>query len=130
MAENQAGVTALITAYARAYHATHDFPKIFDDPLANALFTQEEHTLFDQNLAGLLQLVDPDLAASKPDQATALAKVIQLHNGPITLSRSRYTEDSLEVAVQQGAQQYVILGAGFDTFACRRPELVGRLQVF
>ena len=30
---NQAGITALITAYARAYHAAHDSPLIFDDTL-------------------------------------------------------------------------------------------------
>ena len=130
MEENQAGITALITAYARAYHATHDSPKIFDDFLANALYTREEHTAFDQNLAGLLKLIDPELAATNPDPAAALARVIQIQNGPITLSRSRYCEDCLDEAIHQGVRQYVILGAGFDTFAFRRPEFAGRLQVF
>lgn len=130
MEENQAGITALVTAYARAYHAAHDSPKIFDDFLADALFTQEEQAALDQNMAGLLQMVDPELAASCPDQATALTRVIQIQNGPITLSRSRYCEDSLTEAIQQGAEQYIILGAGFDTFAFRHPELAGRLQIF
>jgi methyltransferase (TIGR00027 family) len=134
MEENQAGVTALITAYARAYHATHDSPKIFDDFMADQLYTPEEHMLFDQNLAGLLKMIAPELAESNPDPATALAWVIQLHNGPVTLSRSRYTEDCLEEALQPGnplmPRQYVILGAGFDTFAFRRPDLLQNLQVF
>ncbi len=130
MEANQAGITALITAYARAYHAAHDSPKIFDDFLAGSLYTPEERAAFDQNLAGLLKIIDPGLAAAGPDQATALARVIQSHNGPITLSRSRYCEDCLEQAIRQGVQQYVILGAGFDTFAFRRPEFAGRLQVF
>jgi methyltransferase (TIGR00027 family) len=130
MAENQAGITALITAYARAYHATHDSPKIFDDFLADQMYTQEEHTSFDQSLAGLIKLIDPEFAATQPDQANALAGVIQLHNGPVTLSRSRFTEDRLEEAIRQEVEQYVILGAGFDTFAFRHPELDGRLQVF
>ncbi len=129
MEERQAGITALITAYARAYHATHDSPKIFDDFLANQFYTPEERTLFNQNLAGLIKDVDPELAATYPDQETALAGVIQLHNGPVTLSRSRYTEDCLEEAIRQGLEQYVILGAGLDTFAFRRPELK-QLQVF
>jgi methyltransferase (TIGR00027 family) len=129
MEERQAGITALITAYARAYHATHDSQKIFDDFLADQYYTQEEHVLFDQNLAGLVQMVEPDLAATYPDQATALASVMQLHNGPITLSRSRYCEDCLEQAIQRGVEQYVILGAGMDTFAFRRPDL-GQVQVF
>jgi methyltransferase (TIGR00027 family) len=130
MEERQAGVTALITAYARAYHATHDSPKIFDDFVADQMYTPEEHALFDQNLAANVKDIDPELALTHPDQATALARVMQLHYCPITLSRSRYTEDCLEVALQQGAEQYVILGAGFDTFAFRRPELAERLQIF
>ncbi len=130
MQENQAGITALITAYARAYHATHDSPIIFDDSLADQMYTPEEHVQFNQNLAGMLNLIAPDLAATHPDQATALAWTMQLMNEPVTLSRSRYTEDCLEQATGQGARQYVILGAGFDTFAFRRPELLGKLQVF
>ena len=35
--------------------------------------------------------------------------------------RSRYTEDQLAVAVAQGVTQYVVLGAGLDTFAYRNP---------
>ena len=130
MDPNRASITALITAYCRGYHATHDAPLIFDDFLADRLFTAEEHIAFDRNLAETLQLINPDRAASQPDQATALACVMQTHNGPITLSRSRYTEDQLIAALERGVQQYVILGAGFDTFAFRRPELLDRLEVF
>ena len=128
MEERQAGITALITAHARAYHATHDSPKIFDDFLADQIYTPEEHALFDENLAINVKDIDPDLAAAQPDQATA--RVMQLHYAPVTLSRSRYSEDCLEEAIGQGVQQYIILGAGFDTFAFRRPELAGRLQIF
>src|SRR5258708_15780862 len=130
MQEQQNGIPALVTAYSRAYHATHDSPKIFDDSIADQMFTPEEHVLFNQNLAGMLKALNPELAATNPDQATALAWVIQTINGPVTLSRSRYTEDSLEIAVQQGVEQYVILGAGLDTFAFRRPDLAARLQIF
>lgn len=130
MQERQAGITALITAYARAYHATHDSPKIFDDFVADQMYTPEEHILFDQSLAGNLKDIDPELARSHPDQATALGRVMQLHYAPVTLSRSRYTEDCLAQALKQGVQQYVILGAGFDTFAFRRPELAGQLEIF
>ncbi len=46
------------------------------------------------------------------------------------LCRARYSEDNLKEAVKQGMQQYVILGAGMDTFAFRHPELLEQLQVF
>lgn len=129
MADKQAGLSALGMAYMRAYHATHVSPKIFDDFLAAALFTPEELAQTDQTWAGLLPYIDPELAAASPDPATALSWVVQI-NSPMTLGRSRYTEDSLEEAMQNGVHQYVILGAGFDTFAYRRPDLADRLQVF
>ena len=129
MTEKQAGLSAMVMAYARAYHATHDLPKIFDDFLADSLFTPEEHTQTDQAWAGLLQYTAPELAATNPDPATALAWVVQLGSGPLTLARSRYTEDSLEQAIHEGVRQYIILGAGLDTFAYRRPDLSDRLQV-
>lgn len=130
MEARQAGITALVTAYCRAYHATHDSPKIFDDFKADDLYTEEEHIQFDRNLAEMVKAIDPDLAATNPDQETALAAVMQLMHGPVTLSRSRYAEDCLEAAIQHGVRQYVILGAGFDTFAFRHPELLERVQVF
>jgi methyltransferase (TIGR00027 family) len=126
---SRASLTALTTAYCRAYHATHDSPAIFDDFLADRMFTEEEHATFDQNLAGLLKVINPERAATQPDRAAALACVMQTHSGPITLSRSRYAEDRLATAIEQGVQQYVILGAGFDTFAFRRPDLMDRVRV-
>ncbi len=130
MVEVQAGITALVTAYARAYHATHDDPKIFDDFLADQLYTDEEHIQLDRNLAGMIGIIDPEMAANHPNQAEALAWVIQHQHGPVTLSRSRFCEDRLEEAVRQGIKQYVNLGAGFDTFAFRRPDLLEQLQVY
>ena len=99
--------------------------------LAYRLLTKEESALFDQFMMRGLQLYAPERAASFSDQATALAWFMRAVTGPSnTLSRSRYTEDSLEEAVSQGVQQYVILGAGMDTFAFRRPDMVEQLQVF
>jgi methyltransferase (TIGR00027 family) len=130
MAEIQAGITALVTAYARAYHATHESPKIFDDFLAPQLYTEEEHIQFDQNLAASVERTDPEYAAAHPDQESRLAWTMQTMHGPVTLSRSRYTEDCLEEAIRKGVEQYIMLGAGFDTFAFRRREVLAQLQVF
>ncbi len=38
------------------------------------------------------------------------------------VARSRYAEDQLAHAVERGAKQFVILGAGLDTFAYRNPS--------
>lgn len=130
MDENRASITAMVTAYSRAYHAAHDTPKIFDDFLAGKLFTEAELAFFAHNAAELLKFTDPAGAAACPDEAAALALVMRSQTAPTTLSRSRYTEDTLEAAIGEGVRQYVILGAGLDTFAFRRPELLGSLEVF
>src|SRR5262249_11949623 len=46
------------------------------------------------------------------------------------LIRARYTEEKLDGAIRAGIDQYVILGAGLDSFAWRRPDVAGRLTVF
>jgi methyltransferase (TIGR00027 family) len=46
------------------------------------------------------------------------------------VARARFIEDLVAAQAGQGVGQYVILGAGLDTFAQRRPELASRLRVF
>jgi methyltransferase (TIGR00027 family) len=49
---------------------------------------------------------------------------------PFVAVRSRYAEDELARAVQRGVHQYVVLGAGLDTFAYRNPYPGSQLRVF
>lgn len=132
MKENKISWTALVAACVRAYHAMHDDPKIFDDFLADRMLTEEWRAIIEQGMARSLQLYDPELASSCPDQATALAWVVRsmAPGPPMALGRARYTEDTFEKAVKQGVKQYVILGAGMGTFAFRRPEMLEQVQVF
>src|SRR5581483_1841308 len=46
------------------------------------------------------------------------------------VARARFVEDLVAERASRGVGQYVILGAGLDTFAQRRPELASRLVVF
>lgn len=46
------------------------------------------------------------------------------------VARARFVEDLLDEAVGRGVSQYVLLGAGLDTFALRRPEQGARMRVF
>lgn len=128
--EKPASLTALISAFYRAHHATHDEPKIFDDTLARALFDDTEYANLGHNLALALPVFVPDQAASCPDEATAIALVARAQGGPVVLSRARYTEECVEAAVHQGVRQYVILGAGMDTFAYREAAWKRELKVF
>jgi methyltransferase (TIGR00027 family) len=46
------------------------------------------------------------------------------------VGRARFIEDLVAEEAGRGVEQYVLLGAGLDTFAQRRPELASRLRVF
>lgn len=46
------------------------------------------------------------------------------------IARARFIEDLIIEQTQQGISQYVILGAGLDTFAQRKPEIASKLQIF
>jgi methyltransferase (TIGR00027 family) len=46
------------------------------------------------------------------------------------VARARFVEDLVLAQAERGVAQYVILGAGLDTFAQRRPQLASRLRVF
>jgi methyltransferase (TIGR00027 family) len=103
--------TALAAAASRAAHLiVDDEPPIFADPLAQTL------------LGGLAD------------------KIIERHRAhgthialwgtrALSTARSRYTEDRLAEAVGRGITQYVILGAGLDSFAYRS-EMAGQIRVF
>ena len=125
MKKVQVNQGALFTAYARGYHSKYDNPKIFDDFLAFSLLTEDERKFIEQYYLKNIHI------ESFPDQATGLAWLMQIMAGtPITLARARYAEEILEDAVRQGFKQYVILGAGLDSFAFRCPQMLKQLQVF
>lgn len=116
-----------MTAYLRGYHALHDHPIIFDDPIAFELIPEQVRTALEQHLAKSSRgMADESPGINNDSEALRLG--VQIMAGAI-LARARYAEDCLEEAVKQGVKQYVILGAGMDTFAFRRPDLKD-IQVF
>jgi methyltransferase (TIGR00027 family) len=46
------------------------------------------------------------------------------------VARARFIEDLVVDQAGRGVSQYVLLGAGLDTFAQRRPEIASRLRIF
>jgi methyltransferase (TIGR00027 family) len=129
MKDNQASYTAMSVAYMRAYHTVHATDKIFDDFLAYDLIPEDKRKQIEQHLTSWdKQLNDSEDTESRFDKTITSEFLIQGISNVV--SRARYTEDTLENAIRQGVKQYVILGAGMDTFAFRRPELMERLEVF
>lgn len=74
-----------------------------------------------------LELIEPDAGwPQRPDMHPARTS----RSRASIVARTRFVEDLLEERVNEGVTQYVVLGAGLDTFAQRRPELGARLHVF
>jgi len=130
MENNQSSMTSLVCLFGRAYHSLYDNPKIFDDFLARNLLTDEEFTQISGYLAGGIKFFDPENADAFLSPQAALKWVVQTQIAPLLLTRARYCEDKLTNELALGIEQYVILGAGMDTFAFRNPELLESISVF
>jgi methyltransferase (TIGR00027 family) len=126
----RASMTALGAAYRRAYHDAYDTPKVFEDRFAALFVSPDEATAIEDGFIHILTQTRPHLVVDG-ERAATLANAIRTDTGtPLVLGRARYNEDLLQTAIRNGVTQYVIVGAGFDTFALRRPDLRGRVQVF
>jgi methyltransferase (TIGR00027 family) len=100
--------TALRTALWRALHVQADAPPhVFNDEIGLQLAAPDDDW---RNR--------PDMSPfTRPFRASILA-------------RARFVEDLVAEQTGRGVAQYVILGAGLDTFAQRRPQLASNLRVF
>src|SRR4051812_9379468 len=101
--------TAVRVALWRALHVEIDPPPhVFEDDVGLRMAAPEE---------GWRNRPDMDPQATRGFRASIVA-------------RARFVEDLVVDGAARGVLQYVILGAGLDTFAQRRPDLASRLRVF
>src|SRR5262245_9258353 len=110
MRPGQPSKTILRPAIGRAAHQLLDTPCIFEDPVA----------------VGLV----PEATAEAILQADADHRALssRLYRALVAL-RSRFAEDRLAEAAARGAAQYLILGAGLDTFPWRQPPFARALRI-
>jgi methyltransferase (TIGR00027 family) len=101
MQEGRFSRTARRVAIRRAAHQLLDQPKVLDDPLALRIIGSEAE----------------DELRTNPKEHHAFSRAFRA----FMAARSRFAEDELARAVEQGVKQYVVLGAGLDTFAYRNP---------
>lgn len=100
--------TAVRTSLWRALHLQIDSaPHIFSDDIGAKIVGEE----------GWQNRPDMDTVRSGVPRASIV-------------TRARFVEDLVEEGLKKGVNQYVILGAGLDTFALRRKDLISRMQVF
>ncbi len=101
MIEGRPSRTAMRVALRRAAHQLFDSPKVLEDPLAVRIVGREA--------AGSLSAIADRLSPPARYMRAFMAV------------RARFAEDELALAVRRGTTQFVILGAGLDTFAYRNP---------
>ncbi|MGE8006632.1 class I SAM-dependent methyltransferase [Lysinibacillus sp. NPDC093216] len=131
MNKGESSLTSLISAFSRAYHSQFDTPKIFDDYLAQELITQQEFHDIQTNMVQGIQFFNKEIAEKLNGQTEELLKwIVQTQLSPTPLARAAYCEKVLLNEVLLGLQQYVILGAGLDTFSLRNPEFESILEIF
>ncbi len=104
--EGKPSATAWGVAVRRAAHQLIDHPRVFDDPLAVTI------------------VGDARVRAGLARERTPWGRALRAH----VCARSRFAEDRLTEARARGVRQYVVLGAGLDTYGCRNPR--AELDVF
>ena len=103
--------TAVAVAYMRAAHQILDSqPLLLEDAIA-------------------VQLLGKEAAQKIREQAERYQRPLERALRSHVVLRSRYAEDQLFTAVQRGVSQYVIVGAGFDTFSLRQPQWANDLVI-
>lgn len=116
MANRPPSRMAEAAAAVRAVHHLHEGAVIFDDPYALQLTSRGWRMLAKSRLfywVGVRKVLN----------------VLRPVHGQV-LARSRYMEEQLQEVIAVGIRQYVILGAGLDSFAWRQPELAARVRVY
>ena len=103
--------TAHRVAALRAVHQLLDEPLVLPDPIA-------------------LALLGASAEAALRDDPFALNDPVSRGLRAAMVARSRFVEDELSRGVEAGVRQYVLLGAGLDTFAYRSPYPDPHLRIF
>ncbi len=113
MRPGQYSYTAMASASARAAH-THLYGdvRIFVDEFAARLIGLTDH------------------AALRAAYEGVPLPMLPARTAAFFALRHRYAEDRLEAAIERGVRQLVLLGAGLDTLALRRPDLTERIDVY
>ena len=127
---NKASITALMSSFGRAFHAENEEHPVFADHLAKELMTADEYAAVQGYILGGAQFFEPEINPAALQLKELLRRLVNVHIAPSPLCRAAYTERALKAAVLTGTKQYVILGAGLDTFVFREPEFLSKHSVF
>ena len=121
--DKKSSITSLMSAFVRAYHAENAKNPIFSDTLAKRLITDSEYKAISDYICGGIDFFAPDKKNTFKDMEEELSYLVNTFLAPTPLARAAFCESALKTDMKSGTEQYVILGAGMDTFALREREL-------
>ena len=127
---NKASLTSLMSAFGRAFHTENEKLPVFADEKARLLITDEEYAAIGKYIISGIDFFVPEKKGTFENEKAALSYFINTQIIPTPAARAKFCEESLKTAVKTGTLQYVILGAGLDTFAFREPDLMMKYDVF
>ena len=131
MEQTGASVTALGAALMRAVHTRLARSPLIDDPWGDRLVNDAERRIVLNVVLDALGAKDRERCEAHVTERDVLDAALQAHPGyGWAVLRTRYAEDALELAVSRGVRQYVIVGAGFDSFSLRRPHFALDLAIY
>lgn len=111
MLPGQPSRTMLRSAIRRAAHQLFDDPLILNDPIVVGLVPEASESAIRDSL---------------DEPGAPEAKLFRC----MFAMRSRFAEDRLAQAAVRGVRQYVMVGAGLDTFPWRQPDFAKTMQIF
>ena len=123
MKEKSPSTTALVTARMRSIHTLVDPKPLLDDRWGEKFSPASD----------LLSLAYAGESGSTNEAMTEESIDDFLRDSPAyanVIVRSWYTEAALHTAISKGIGQYVLIGAGFDSYACRRAAEAQDLKIF
>jgi methyltransferase (TIGR00027 family) len=121
--------TALATSLMRAAHTRLDPNPLIDDSWGDRLVPESARDMFREAALGRMDAEAQRKALASPGTIIdeSLRRSVAYAN---VITRTRFAEGALQLAVTKGIRQYVLIGAGFDSFILRRPAFAADLQIF
>ena len=109
-------MTALVSAFARAYHYINNDTWVFADPYAEKMLADEENASISQNMSQGISFFAPEFRGT-PEEA--LRYIVDHQLAPSVLARCAFCERAIDNAVKIGCEQVVLYACGYDTFSLR-----------
>jgi methyltransferase (TIGR00027 family) len=123
--------TAVGTSLMRAIHTRTAHNPLINDPWGDQLVPKAASETILRLAVANMSPDERDEALSSPEATLENFLTLGLSDGfANVILRTRYTEDALAAVVANGVRQYVIIGAGFDSFALRSTAAAPDLNVY